>query len=50
VETAEQLEYLTKCKCNFVQGYLLGRPVAEHDTIMILNNGKVDLKSFSPTA
>lgn len=50
VETAEQLEYLTRCRCNYVQGYLLGRPTAEDDTVLILNHGKVDLKSFCSTA
>lgn len=50
VETAEQLDYLTKCRCNFVQGYLLGKPVAENDTLIILNNGRVDIKSITSIA
>lgn len=50
VETPEQLDYLTKCRCNFVQGYLLGRPVAEHDSAVILNTGRVDLKNITTIA
>jgi diguanylate cyclase (GGDEF)-like protein/PAS domain S-box-containing protein len=50
VETPEQLDYLTKCRCDYVQGYLLGRPVAEYDTVGILNDGKVDIKSFTTIA
>lgn len=50
VETAEQLDYLAKCRCNYVQGYLLGKPVAEHDTVVILNNGKIDIKSITTIA
>jgi polar amino acid transport system substrate-binding protein len=50
VETQEQLDYLTKCRCNYVQGYLLGRPVTEHDTIVILNNGRIDIKNITTIA
>jgi len=31
VETEEQLEYLTKARCNFAQGYLISRPLAIKD-------------------
>ena len=46
VETPEQLDYLAKCRCNYVQGYLLGRPAAERDSADILNEGRVDIKSI----
>lgn len=46
VETPEQLDYLAKCRCNYVQGYLLGRPAAERDSAGILNEGRVDIKSI----
>lgn len=46
VETPEQLDYLAKCRCNYVQGFLLGRPVAEFDAAGILSRGRVDIKGF----
>lgn len=36
VETDEQLAYLAKSRCNFVQGYLFSRPVPEHDALRFL--------------
>lgn len=47
VETPEQLDYLAKCRCNYVQGFLLGRPVAEFDAAGILSSGRVDIKRFA---
>ncbi len=36
VETDEQLAYLAKSRCDFVQGYLFSRPVPEHDALRFL--------------
>ena len=36
VETAEQLQVLQACRCDRVQGFLLGRPVAEDDLLITL--------------
>ena len=36
VETDEQLAYLAKNRCDFVQGYLFSRPVPEEDALRFL--------------
>lgn len=37
VETSEQLQYLTEYKCNHIQGYLISRPVPEHQAAGFIN-------------
>ena len=36
VETAEQLDYLRKSQCDFIQGYLFSRPVPKNDALRLL--------------
>jgi EAL domain-containing protein (putative c-di-GMP-specific phosphodiesterase class I) len=36
VETSEQLKYLTGCKCNYIQGYLISRPLPEHQAVELI--------------
>jgi EAL domain-containing protein (putative c-di-GMP-specific phosphodiesterase class I) len=42
VETQEQLNYLTKHKCDKIQGYLFSRPLPEVDAIRKLTAGKTE--------
>jgi EAL domain-containing protein (putative c-di-GMP-specific phosphodiesterase class I) len=37
VETEEQLEKLVECQCDFIQGYVFSRPVAETEAILFLD-------------
>ena len=39
VETAEQLEFLKKAKCDVIQGYLLGRPMTADEVTRRLQEG-----------
>lgn len=36
VETTEQIAYLTKCRCDLLQGYVISRPVQEGDLLPFL--------------
>jgi len=36
VETREQLQRLLQCQCDYIQGYLVGRPADEVATVAIL--------------
>ena len=36
VETTEQIDYLTKCRCDLLQGYVISRPVPEKDILPFL--------------
>lgn len=36
VETESQLEKLIRCQCDFIQGYLFSRPVAEREAVLLL--------------
>ena len=38
VETKEQLDYLRKIKCNYVQGYYFSKPLPEEDFEEIIDN------------
>jgi len=44
VETVEQLEYLTKRKCHFIQGYLYSKPVDAETINAYLNANTIELK------
>lgn len=44
VETQEQLAYLTKCRCDRIQGYLVSRPVPEAEALAFPK--KVDLSAL----
>ncbi|MDR3592538.1 MAG: EAL domain-containing protein [Negativicutes bacterium] len=37
VETRQQIEYLTKCRCDLLQGYIISRPVPEADAVRFLS-------------
>ncbi|MCX7749545.1 MAG: EAL domain-containing protein [Clostridia bacterium] len=41
VETEDQLNHLIRSKCNFVQGYLISKPVPEEDVVKIVNRRKL---------
>ncbi|GAB6069402.1 hypothetical protein JCM30760_04990 [Thiomicrorhabdus hydrogeniphila] len=45
VETEEQLDYLTKAKCNFAQGYLISRPLTINDLEDWLNDNHLNFYS-----
>jgi diguanylate cyclase (GGDEF)-like protein/PAS domain S-box-containing protein len=36
VETQEQLEKLARCQCDFIQGYLISRPISESEALCFL--------------
>ena len=38
IETPEQLAYLEKHKCNYGQGYLLGKPISGHEFNSLIND------------
>lgn len=38
VETSEQLDYLVRCNCNIIQGYLFSKPLSESDAERILEH------------
>ena len=38
-ETHQQLDYLTQLKCEFAQGYLLGKPMLDRELVKLLNTG-----------
>ena len=40
VETEEQLQYLKNNKCNYIQGYLWGKPLNEQDAENVLMEEK----------
>lgn len=42
VETKEQLQYLTKCKCGNIQGFYLGRPMYKKDIEKIIRHKKAN--------
>ncbi|MCX7841575.1 MAG: EAL domain-containing protein [Clostridia bacterium] len=35
VETSEQMKYLAECECNYIQGYLISKPVPEREICII---------------
>lgn len=40
VETEQQFERLVECQCDFIQGYLFSRPVAEHEAVLLIDKKK----------
>jgi diguanylate cyclase (GGDEF)-like protein len=48
VETAEQLAFLRKERCDAVQGYLLYRPLPEHEVASVLEQNRLDCAKQSP--
>jgi len=44
VETKEQLDYLTKHKCDKVQGYLFSKPVPEEKVIEAIRGMAVSFR------
>ena len=38
VETQEQLEKLVRTKCDYIQGYIISRPVSENEAICFLKS------------
>lgn len=38
VETIEQVEYIKKCGCDFIQGYYYSKPLMAHDAIVFMKN------------
>lgn len=43
VETEEQLNFLSLCKCDLVQGYLISKPVPEQEAIKIMQGEKNEI-------
>ncbi len=41
VETQEQLEKLARCQCDFIQGYLISRPISESEALCFLEGRRV---------
>jgi EAL domain-containing protein (putative c-di-GMP-specific phosphodiesterase class I) len=44
VETVEQLEYLIKHECHYIQGYLYSKPVDAETITAYLNANTTELK------
>jgi diguanylate cyclase (GGDEF)-like protein len=38
VETRQQLDYLTRCRCDCFQGYIISRPVPEEEAVRFLSD------------
>ncbi|MDP4178229.1 MAG: EAL domain-containing protein [Bacillota bacterium] len=43
VETEEQLEYLNKCNCDYIQGFLWGKPLSIEQVEVLLNEQTEDV-------